>query len=339
MVELVQDFTGHNHDDDEELHLGMPSDDEETVNAAMDKAITQNKHFDMPTGKVLGVDTYTWPEDDGRCYAWLSNYEPQNLTLRIDDPEHRLELIRTPETILQPALFDMRRVFSDNRRGRREPNLKTGHVNGRVLGRRAWSGDERLFKKTSRPKSKSYAVVIGLDISGSTDGSELVVEKQAVFAQAELLHRMGIQFEIWAHSAKKAPGKCWGLQMYRIKAFNQPWNAKTQEGVTWLHSSHYNLDGHTVEFYRKRLTTSAATTKILLYFTDGAMPAANYDDEVEVLRQEVKNYKRLGITMLGVGIGTDSPKQWGMDTIRINNKGDIGLVVKHLEGILTMTGR
>jgi hypothetical protein len=341
VAELIQDFTGHNHDDDEELHFGMS--DSADTDAAMDKAITQNKNFDLPTGKVLDVEVFEWPKDDKRCYAWLSNYEPQNHTVRIGDKDWKgndaWDIIRTPENILQPALFDMRRVFSDNRRGRREPNLKSGRVNGRVLGRRAWSGDDRLFKKMDRPKSKSYAVVIGLDISGSTDGAELLVEKQAVFAQAELLHRMGIPFEIWAHSAKKAPGLCWIMQMYRVKAYNEPWSQKTQEGVTWLHSSHYNLDGHTVEFYRKRLMSSQATTKILLYFTDGAMPAANKEDEVHVLRQEVKNYKRLGLTMLGVGIGTDSPKRWGMDTIRINNKRDIGLVVKHLEGILTMTNR
>jgi cobalamin biosynthesis protein CobT len=346
VVDLVQDFTGHNHDDDEELHLGHTSPVDE---AAMAKAITQNKNFDMPTGSVSDVQVFTWPQDDGRAEGWARGYDHQDLTLRTGDIDHqgndKWDLIRTDESILQPALFDMRRVFSDNRRGKMEVNLKTGRrINGRVLGRRAWSGDERLFQRPVRPKSKSYAVVIGLDISGSTCGGEIVVEKQAVFAQAELLHRMGIEFEVWAHTADDSPlskvgARDYVMQMYRVKAFNEPWSEKTQEGVAWLRSHAYNLDGHTVEFYRKRLQQSSATTKILLYFTDGAMPASNKVDEVAVLRQEVKNFQRLGITMLGVGIGTDSPKQWGMDTIRINNKKDIGKVVKHLEGVLTGHGR
>ena len=337
VVELIQDFSGHNHDDDEELDFGPAT---PVLNEkAMDKAIVQNKNFDMPTATVSDVEVYTWPQDDMRCAAWLRYYESQNLTIRLNDSPQKWEILKTPEDILQPALFDMRRVFSENRRGKAEVNLRSGRrIHGKVLGRRAWSDDDRLFKKMTRPKSKSYAVVIGLDISGSTDGAELVVEKQAVFAQAELCSRMGVEFEVWAHSATGKRGD-FVMQMYRIKAFNEPWSDKAKEGVSWLHSSDYNLDGHTAEFYRKRLMASAATTKILLYFTDGAMPAANKEDEVKVLQQEVRNYKQLGIIMLGVGIGTDSPKRWGMDTIRINNKGDIGKVVKHLESVLTANGR
>jgi hypothetical protein len=66
------------------------------------------------------------------------------------------------------------------------------------------------------------------------------------------------------------------------------------------------------------------------------MPAANYQDELETLQREVDLYKRAGIIMLGVGVGTDSPSKWGMDTVRINHKGDVGKVIKHLERRLIM---
>jgi hypothetical protein len=349
VVELIQDFTGHNHDEDEQVHLGSPDPVDE---AAVDKAIVQNKNFDMPTATVYDVEVYTWPADDYKCEAWERPRSPEDLTLRLGDTDRagndRWDILRTPEEVLQPALFEMRRVFSDNRRTRFQRNLKKGKLDGRSLGRRAWKGDDmRLFQKQERPKSRSYAVIIGGDISWSTHGSEIVVEKQAMFAQAELCNRMGIDFEVWAHTADGYSGPlrsdfdedAYVMQMHRVKGWTDPWNAKTQEGLAWLHSVSTNLDGHTLEFYRKRLMTSNATTKILLYYTDGAMPAANYDDELEVLKREVDIYKRLGIVMLGVGVGTDSPKRWGMDTVRINNKGDITKVIKHLEGVLTGINR
>lgn len=345
VIELIQDFTGHNHDDDEQVHLGAH---DAAAEAAVDKAIVQNKNFDMPTATVYDVEVYTWPEDDYKCEAWARYSQAEDLTLRIGAKDRagndKWDLIRTPEEILQPALFEMRRVFSDNRRTKFQRNIKKGKLDGRALGRRAWKGDDlRLFQKQERPKNRSYAVIIAGDISWSTHGAEIVVEKQAMFSQAELCHRMGIDFEVWAHTADSYDGPlakghdedAYVMQMHRVKSWTDPWNQKTQEGLSWLHSVSTNLDGHTLEFYRKRLMVSKATTKILLYYTDGAMPAANYEDELEVLKREVDLYKRMGIIMLGVGVGTDSPKRWGMDTVRINNKSDIIKVVKHLEGCLT----
>lgn len=345
VAELIQDFTGHNHDDDEQVHLGMP---DAAAEAAIDKAIIQNKNFDMPTATVYDVEVYTWPEHDYKCEAWARYNQAEDLTLRIGAKDRagndKWDLLRTPEEILQPALFEMRRVFSDNRRTRFERNIKKGKLDGRALGRRAWKGDDlRLFQRQERPKERSYAAIIAGDISWSTHGAEIVVEKQAMFSQAELCHRMGIDFEVWAHTADTYDGPlakgndedAYVMQMHRVKSWTDPWNQKTQEGLAWLHSVSTNLDGHTLEFYRKRLMLSKATTKILLYYTDGAMPAANYEDELEVLKREVDLYKRMGIIMLGVGVGTDSPRRWGMDTVRINNKGDIIKVVKHLEGCLT----
>lgn len=325
---------------------------------AVDKAIVQNKHFDAPTATVSQVKVFVWPEDDGKCEGWDRGRDPADLTLRVGDVDRngkdKWERLRTDESIMQPAQFEMRRVFSDNRRTRFVRNVKKGKLDGRSLGRRAWKGDDlRLFQQKDRPKSRSYAVVIAGDISWSAKGGAIVVEKQAMWAQAELCHRMGVEFEVWAHTADysddmlKAVSRGdrdhetedWAMMMHRIKGWRDPWNMKTQEGLAWLHAVSTNLDGHNLEFLRKRLMQSQATTKILLYYTDGQMPAANRKDELAVLKREVDIYKRLGIVMLGVGVGTDSPKRWGMDTVRINNKGDIAKVVKHLEGHLTGTRR
>lgn len=352
-MDLVQDFSGHNHDEDEEVTatLGPKSD---VDNAAIDKAIIQNAHFDNPTATVYDIRVFTWPKDDRRCEGWEPYYENENLTLRIGDKDHRgndaWDQLRTSEEILQPTLFEMRRVFSDNRRSRYDRNQKRGKLDARALGRRAWKAteDPRLFKKMERPGKRSYAVVMAGDASSSAANGAIVVEKQAMLAQAELCHRMGVDFEVWFHTADEYEGPllppdfnksrddAWTQDMYQVKGWNTPWNDQAREGLAWMHPVYTNLDGHNLEFLRKRLMVSQATTKILLYYTDGQMPAANRLDEIETLKREVDNYQRAGIIMLGVGVGTSSPIKWGMDTVRIDNKGDVGKVIKHLERRLIM---
>ncbi len=347
VVDLIQDFTGHNHDDDEiEATVGPKSD---TDDAAVDKAIVQASHFDNPTATVYDIRVFTWPKDDRLSSGWRSHYSNDNLTLRISDRNFHgrdlWETLTTPEEVLQPALFEMRRVFSDNRRSRYDRNLKRGKLDARSLGRRAWKAedDPRLFKKIERPGKRSYSVIIAGDASTSAHGGPIVVEKQAMLAQAELCHRMGINFEVWFHTADEYEGPlrpkgfdrdeddAWTQDMYRVKEWNEPWNDKAREGIAWMRPVYTNLDGHNLEFLRKRLMAPQDSTKILLYYTDGEMPAANYDDELETLKREIDIYKRAGIIMLGIGVGTSSPSKWGMDTVRIDNKGDIGKVIKHLE--------
>jgi cobalamin biosynthesis protein CobT len=328
------------------------------VEQAVDKAIVQNKHFDAPTASVSNLRVYTWPKDDRRCEAWKGMRESIDLTIRIGGTDRQgrdqWDILRTPEDILQPAMFEMSRVFSDNRRTRDARNLKRGKLDGRALGKRAWKGDDdRLYKKRDRPKKRDYAVIVAGDCSWSQHlGKTMVVTKQAMFAQSELLHRMGIAFEVWAHTAEVGEAYMqarrkgnddvepdFEMVMNQIKGWTDPWNEKQQEGLSWLHAVETNLDGHNLEFLRKRLMMTDATDKILLYYTDGEMPAANYEDELEVLKREIETYKRLGIVLVGVGVGTDSPKSYGLDTVRIDNKGDIGKVVKHLEGELTRIHR
>jgi hypothetical protein len=83
------------------------------------------------------------------------------------------------------------------------------------------------------------------------------------------------------------------------------------------------------------LEKKRATTKILHYYTDGAMPAENYDEELEVLRAELLLYKRAGIVLTGVGINTDSPREHGLHTIEVREPADVLKVVVDLEKQLT----
>ena len=321
-------------------HDDKPKSVEEQNNeAAVDRAIIQGIYFETPSRNVYSVREHRFGEPQiisgyNMSGAWDdSSVNIYGFTRRQLGIEGDFE---TAESILGPALLKMRTVFSDNKRGAHLRHRKSGRVDARVLGKRAGLGDPRLFKKKIVPGKKSYFVLIGVDVSGSTVGTNIVLEKKAVMAQATLLSRMGIPFAIYAHSGNlhdPTRGRAEGLdlEIYIIKEAHEPWDPKTHQRLQELGPDSANLDGHSLEYYRKRLDEVQATDKILLYYTDGKMPAENYDEELEVLQREIRTCRNKGYTLLGVGIRTDSPIRHGLDTVEVNEDADVVKVVQHLE--------
>lgn len=242
-------------------------------------------------------------------------------------------LFKSDERNLAPALTQARVAFGDNSRSQRIRNQRSGRVSGRTLAKRVPFGDDRLFAKRVRPDKKDYAVVIGMDISGSTSGETLFEEKFAVMAMADVLHRLGIQFEVWAHTSEYTQ-KGGDYQdrpaLYMIKEAGTPWGDKTRDTLRRIDSSSGNLDGHTLQFYRKRLESMRATDHILMYYTDGAMPASNYTEELRVLKSEIAYCRKNNITLMAVGMGVDSPRDHGFDTCQVDGPEDYRKVVQHL---------
>lgn len=242
------------------------------------------------------------------------------------------------ESILSPALARLRKAFADNAVGGRLRHRSSGRVDRRALGKRAPIGDDRLFYKKKEIVKKDYFVIIAIDISGSTFGQNLMMAKKAALAQAVLLHRLGIKFAVYAHSAYvDIPNYDAGmnLDIYHVKDEHEPWNDKIAQRLKDLCPAENNLDGHSMEYYRKVAEKSKATDRVIMYYTDGEMPAENYTEELFILRREIKYCKERDITLMGVGIRTDSPIKHGLDTVRIDEDRDVIKVVTHLEKRLT----
>lgn len=305
------------------------------MDAAVDIAIVQGMYFETPSTEVVAVrENYqnknTGPEGM-MANAWeyyADKHEAYKIQRGVSgdfDPN---------ETILGPALLQMRVAFSDNQRGKTRNHLKSGKVNSRVLGKRAPSGDPRLFKHRTLPGRKDYFVLIGMDVSGSTVGTNLVLEKKAIMAQATLLSRMGIKFSIFAHSGVYqneyyTGGLC--LDVYHIKGPDELWNVEAQNRLKSIGPYQVNLDGHALEYMRKVLDRVQATDKIIMYYSDGKMPAENYEEELEILQREIKICNQKNYTLMGVGINTDSPSRHGLDTVMVEEDSDVVKVVKHLQ--------
>lgn len=337
---LLEQFMGHGEEEqiDAELLGEMePGSDPEEENAdlqAVEIAMNQSGVFDTSSAEVRGVLEIEHPHDP---FYWGGSYAE-------NDPAD----FTPSESIIGGALMRARVVFSENKRARTQDHLKSGKINARVLGRRAALGDERLFKKKTLPGKRDYFVVISGDCSGSTAGGHRNERiKRAIFAQAEMLNRLGIPFAVYGHTGGRGnpevgvyhqhPNRdemteVWMLQ---VKKPNEPWNDTTRQRLADMPPVAENLDGHTLEYLRKVAEKSTATDRIVLYYTDGSMPAANYDEELEVLQTEIANCKRNNITLMAVGINTDSPEEYGFDTVQVDSDEDLEKVVDRLRDRLT----
>lgn len=292
-AELLEKLVGHT-----DQHIAPDTSAERRL---IESVVGTSDYFDEPSGALTSVDVE-------------KKLPPARKTLSVN------------ETILGPALLHLRKAMEENKRARYDRNRKSGRVSASTLGKRAWNDDPRLFHKKSLPGKRDYAVVIGIDISGSTAwGSTLSVELKAAHAQAELCSRMGIKFAVFAHS-----GSMHGLIIKEVKTFEAPWNDEARKRLAGLRSVQANYDGHTLQFYRKTLDKVQATDKIIMYYSDGAMPAENYDEELALLKKEIRTCRQRGYVLMGVGIGSNDPQKHGLDSVRVDGVEDVIKVVRHL---------
>lgn len=316
-----------------------PSIEGKIAEEKIERAILQGLYFETPSAFITGVREHYFGQPIYVDGINMSRGWQTGVWGRLSDDtigRGGEEKYHTPESILGAVLLKMRVAFSDNMRSSYQRHLKKGRVDARVLGKRAWNGkDERLFQRKFLPGKKDYFVLLGIDISGSTVGENIEIAKRVAFAQATLLQRMGIAFAIYAHTGnlhQPSRGRSGGLNMdiYHIKDADEPWDSKVQHRLIDLGPDAANLDGHTIEFYRKVCDTRPESHKIILYYSDGKMPAENHDEELEILQREIKVCRQKGYTLLGVGIRTDSPARHGLETIQVEGISDLAKVADQL---------
>lgn len=349
VAEELEQFFGHNHE-------GVNDEETDEAVQALYHVMNAGIFFDMIPRNVAGVRwhkydkhvTEEWVDDygDTRFHDWAGAWTYEYLR-KMGHTSRRATGIdgdfEVPEKIVGAALQRARIAFANNARTKEIRNLKSGKVNSRVLGRRAPVKDPRLFAQKHRPGRRNYFVILGGDVSLSTLGTSLVLIKRAIMAQAEVLSRLGIPFEVIMHSADSARGTQGGkrrsgagyeIDMYLVKEAGEPWNDAARKRLRAIGPDSNNLDGHTIQLYRKRLDARTETDRILMYYTDGRMPALNGAEEVEVLKRELKTFDQQGYKLMCVGVRTSSPEAWGLSTVRVDEDKDLVNVIKHIEKAL-----
>lgn len=319
------DKHGSRGDDIGKQGSGQSKDPDDPSDELMSKVITSMNHLDDVPGHLDGVNVY--PFGQGPCWN------------RRSDP-----VAKATEAMIGRAVAKSRVAFNVNARAKTHRDQKSGKVDARNLGKRAWNeGDSRLFKTKTVPDKRDYEVLIGFDISGSTTMGRLPVSrmqmlKYSVCALADTMNRLGVDFSIYAHNTGY-PGKRnydeddtvgATMDIYQIKLPSERWDPATRGRLEGLGSGGSNLDGNTLRYYRKQLDRSRATDKILMYFTDGIMPGMGTEFEVPILKEEINICRQRGYTLLGVGVFTDAPVKYGLPTVQVDSEADYPLVIDHL---------
>lgn len=280
------------------------------VDREMARVVEMKEYFDDIPGNLEGVKIFG--PNEGPCFNGRSGYNVVN---------------HASEMILGKSVSKGRLALQKNARANLHRNQKAGRIDSGSLGKRAWNDkDGRLFKTKHVPDKRDYEVLIGFDISGSTSSrGRLQLIKDSVVAMAEFCKRLGIKFSVFAHTTQM-----YDMHIYKVKDVKEAWGEKHLDLMRKLGSGSSNMDGHTLEFYRKQLDKSRATDKIIMYITDGVMPGMNQSEEVPVLKREIEECKRRGYTLLALGVFTDAPVQHGLPTVVVNSELDYPAVVDHL---------
>lgn len=321
-LDHVQQFGGHG---DNSFDLEEAQDAE-----AIEEAMQQAEHFDERSDTVTNVNLSHWDPntDEG---MWGRSNQMDRAGGRYKLPT--LEEITAPEQLISGALVHTRRALADNKKAKHEKERRSGRVDSQRLAS-VRAGNTRVFSRSRFPGKRDYFILLGIDISGSTDGHRIRMIREMAMAIGDLLSRAGVEFAVYAHTGEANNPDDWTkreLEMYPIKERNEPWSVTSRDLIRRMVAWGANLDGHALEYFRKRCDQSQATDKLILYVTDGEMPADNYDDEKEVLERELKTCRHKGYEVVGVGIETDSPKQYGLETVHMDSVSDLPKLIKVIE--------
>ena len=306
----VAAMVGHgpgDHAPDGETEVAMSAAGRELdLEDAIEAVLSQIVETGGPQADVGAVRVYR--EDEG----WL----------RTGGTRARRETV--PESLLGSLVAQARSTFQENRRVKYHRNVTRGRVAPSVLGKRAWNEqDKRLFAQRHVPDKRSYSVLVGMDNSGSTSGSRAQMLRKTSLAIAQMCNRIGVEVGLYAHTSEYED-----VAIYEMKAPTAPWRPEVESQLWNLGIGESNADGTILTVYRRQLQRSAATHKILLYFTDGVIPGYGGGGQEQTMRDEVEACRRAGITLLGVGVGTSSPEKFGIETVRLDGDQDLRNVLE-----------
>lgn len=318
-VEAMKALTGHEGFGDiekiEEEYAQTHADPEDTETRLIEAALSFDGHLEGDPGSIARVISEAkklrWTKHNKYAEVFEENVDPARYAL--------------PVEVRVASAQQMRLAFSANKKVGIERGLTSGpRVDPRTMGYRIPTGDDRIFSRRSIPKRRDWTVLIGIDVSGSTFSGAIEIEKMIAMGLGDLLSEIGIPFSMYLHTATYNDDESkYNLVVLPVKGEHEKWDAPAKKRAAGLSPLFENLDGHTMEMYRHLLERQRGTDKLLMYFTDGKMPAANSKEERPVLERECALLKRKGIYTVGVGIGTDSPRQYGLDTIRVDGVQDV----------------
>jgi nitric oxide reductase NorD protein len=196
---------------------------------------------------------------------------------------------------------ELRRTFEvlrgENRRLKRQPNgddidLEAA-VEAQAAIRAGHEVSERLFTQVRR-LDRDTAVMLMVDVSGSTKGWINDAERESLVLLCEAVEILGDQYAIYGFSGMTRK-RC---ELYRIKRFDDAYDDQVKARIAGIRPQDYTRMGVTIRHLTKLLQAVEARTRLLITLSDGKPD--DYDGYrgeygIEDTRQALIEARRVGV--------------------------------------------
>jgi hypothetical protein len=207
--------------------------------------------------------------------------------------------------------YEVKRLFDDSGLSDFTRNRKAGVVNVHALPTVA-SGNDRVFKRRLEVEGIDSAVVICLDVSGSMFETESFRPKPLIGPAVQTCRAL---LETLDAAGVKTAVLCFGSAISVPKGFNK----SARQASVMLGSVSQGgstSDYAALRYAHQMLAQRHEHRKIAFVITDGyGNPAA--------VRQQVTSGNALGVTTIGIGIGTDVSGIYGQ-AVTVKDIADLG---------------
>jgi hypothetical protein len=241
----------------------------------------------------------------------IGSYNRSAMLVNRDKHMAQTQYIKTDIVVPGRVRYEVKKLFENTGFEQFQIVRKAGSLNVNAL-HTVPMGNERVFKRRQEVEGIDSAAVLVLDISGSMFGnsandSEIGHAVRVLVALMDTLHKANVSTMILA----------FGCETSIIK----PWDMNTKKAIADL--GRIACGGGTNDYFAIRtahdqLLRRPEQRKICFVMTDG-------DGDVREVKRQVKSGNALGITTVGVGIGSNASVDGIYDNpIKILNMADLG---------------
>lgn len=179
----------------------------------------------------------------------------------------------------------LQNAMYDNEFGGEEPGYRRGRgIDNRSLVKVVF-GDDRVFTQEMEIEEKSYAVSLIIDLSSSMQGTKVAQAKAALFSCAEVLHQLGIEFEILGFCTDSGLRT---LPLDTFKEFGETFSDDIKDVLaTQVKTSGYTPEAVALLDAVDRLRYRLENRKLVLIMCDGN-PEPDTINQREAIRQIIE---------------------------------------------------